>query len=439
MRHDDRDGRPPRDGEGKVGTFSSLHNRNFRLFWSGQLVSLTGSWMQTTAMAWLVLNQLHSHGTVLGLLVAVQFTPTLVGGPWAGLVADRRDKRKILLFTQSSAAVLAGALAVLTLTGVVRLWMVFAIMLLVGVVTMFDSPARQSFITEMVGKGDVANAVGLNSAIFNAARIVGPAVAGGLILAGGTGVCFALNSVSFVAVIAGIVAMRPADLFRGEPAERARGQVRAGFRYAMSVPELKMTLAMVAIVGTFAMNFTVVLPLIAKVTFHGNAGAYGLLTAAMGAGALVGALVAATRARPTVHLLTGAAIALGVCMLAAASAPTLAVEFAVIAVTGGAAILFMSTCNATLQLNSRSDMRGRVIALYMVLFLGSTPIGGPIVGWIGQYASPRWGMAVGGIASLLAGITAALFLWRARRASVVAGETADPPASDRAAKQPALT
>jgi MFS family permease len=412
-----------------TGTFRSLRNRNYRLFWFGQLVSLVGSWMQTVALSWLVLAQLHGGGSMLGLLAAVQFTPMLVGGPWAGLVADRFDKRTILIATQSSAAVLAGILAAFTLAHATTLPIVFAIAFCTGIVTMFDTPTRQAFVTEMVGTDDVANAVGLNSAIFNTARIVGPAVAGGLIVAVGTGICFAINAVSFVAVIAGLVAMRPSELYRSPALRRAKGQVRDGFRYAARVYELRTALILMAVIGTFAMNFTVVLPLIAKITFHGNAGTYGWLSAIMGLGSLFGALVAASRSRPTMLLLAGAAVALGVLMLGSAAAPTLAWEYAAIMFTGGAAITFMSTCNSTIQLNSRPDMRGRVMALYMMLFLGSTPIGGPIVGWIGQHFSPRWSMAVGGIASV---IVAAWALWslvrQSRRRGVdIAAEPPDQP------------
>jgi MFS family permease len=403
-------------------TFRSLRTRNYRLFAIGQLVSLIGSWMQTVGIGWLVLNHLHASGTQLGLVIAVQFLPMLIGGPWAGVIADRFDKRVILLATQTSMALLAGVLAVLTLTDAIRLWMVFVLVLAVGVATMFDNPTRQSFVTEMVGSEDLANAVGLNSTVFNAARIVGPAVAGVVILGVGTGWCFALNAVSFVAVIGGLAAMRPAELYRGVPVTRAKGQIREGFRYARSVPELWVTLGMVAVIGTFTMNFTVILPLIAKVTFHGDAGTYGLLSAVMGGGSLVGALFAAGRARPTHRLLAVASLALGLTVLGAAAAPTLRWEELLLALSGAAAITFMSTANATLQLNSRPEMRGRVMALYMVLFLGSTPIGGPIVGWIGQHAGARWSFVVGGVASLVGAAMAGVPFLRRRFAARVNSE-----------------
>jgi MFS family permease len=404
-------------------TFRALSNRNYRLFWSGQLVSLCGSWMQTVAIGWLVLKTLHGGGTGLGLIVAVQFLPMLVGGPWAGVVADRFDKRRILVMTQTSLAALATTLAVLTLSGVVRLWMVYGLVLLIGVAMMFDNPTRQAFVTEMVGKDDLANAVGLNSAAFNAARVVGPAIGALLIELVGTGLCFAINAASFLAVITGLLAMDPQRLYRSEPVVRARGQVRAGLRYAMNVPELRLVLGLVAIVGTFAMNFTVVIPLVAKNTFHGGAGTYGAMSAVMGLGSLVGALIAASRGRPTPTLLIGAALGLGVAMCAAAAAPSLVLEYPLLAVTGAAAITFMSTANATLQLTSRPDMRGRVMALYMVLFLGSTPIGGPIVGWIGQHAGARWSLVFGGAPSLLVALAAAPALLRSRRVSATAARS----------------
>ena len=385
-------------------TFRALRNRNYRLFWFGQLVSLCGSWMQTTAIAWLVLKDLHAGGTGLGLVVAVQFLPTLLGGSWAGVIADRFDKRKILFATQSSMAVFAGAMAALTLTGAVQLWMVYALAAAMGVATMFDSPTRQAFVTEMVGPDDLANAVGLNSAGFNVARIAGPAVAGLLIATVGTGYCFAINAVSFLAVLGGLLAMHSDELFRTSPVARAKGQVREGLRYALSVPELRMALGLLAIVGTFAMNFTVVIPLVAKNLFKGDASTLGWLTAVMGIGSLVGALFAASRARPTPGLLVLSSIALGVLMCADALAPTLGLEYLTMAVTGVAVIIFMSTCNALVQLASRPDMRGRVMALYMVLFLGSTPVGGPIIGWVGQHYGGQWSLLLGGIPSILAGL-----------------------------------
>ena len=381
--------------------FRSLHVRNYRFFFFGQLISLIGSWMQTVAIAWLVLHTLHATGTTLGLVVAVQFLPMLIGGSWAGVIADRFDKRRILLCTQSAMAVLAAVLAVLTISGVITLPIVFVVVLGIGIATMFDNPTRQSFVTEMVGPEDLTNAVGLNSTVFNAARIVGPALAGLVILATGTGICFALNAVSFLAVIAGLAAMRPSELYRSTPVPRAKGQIRAGLRYARSVPELWLTLIMVAVIGTFSMNFTVIIPLVAKVTFHGNSGTYGLLASAMGVGALFGALFAARRTRPTRALLAGAALSLGVAMLGAALAPTLWWEVLLMVACGATTITFMASANATLQLSSRADIRGRVMALYMVLFVGSTPIGGPIVGWIAQHSSPRWSLVVGGVAGLL--------------------------------------
>jgi MFS family permease len=395
-------------------TFRSLHSRNYRLFFFGQLVSLCGTWMQTVAIGWLVLKSLHGSGTTLGLIVAVQFLPTLVGGSWAGVIADRRNKRHIIIVTQSAMAVIAALLAVLTLTGVVRIWMVFAITLALGVATMFDNPTRQSFVTEMVGPEDLANAVGLNSAMFNAARVVGPALAGGLILAVGTGICFAFNAVSFVAVIGGLLVMRPAELFTSPPVARAKGQIREGLRYALQVPELRSTLTMVALIGTFSMNFTVVLPLIAKNTFHGDAGVYGLLSAAMGVGALAGSLVIARKSGSGPGLLIAAAGALGVSMCLAGAAPTLLFEYFLIGLAGMTTIAFMTTANITVQMTSRPDMRGRVMAFYMVLVLGSTPIGGPLVGWVAQEFGARWSLVLGGVAAGVAAAGAARTLVQAR-------------------------
>jgi MFS family permease len=397
------------------GTFRSLHTRNFRLFWSGQLLSLVGSWMQTTALVVLVTYKLHANGTSLGFVVASQFLPTLLAGPWGGLAADRFDKRRILLTTQTTLAVLAAVLGAVTLAGAVDLWMVYVISTAIGVVAVFDNPTRQAFVTDMVGADQLANAVGLNSAAFNTARIAGPALAAAIIAVTGTGWCFVLNAVSFAAVIAGLLAMHPTDLYSAPPARRGKGQVREGLRYAASVPELRITLAMLALVGTFAMNFTVVLPLVAKFTFHGTASTLAWMLVTMGVGSLFGALMVAGRARPTGTFLLAASAALGVLMIGAALAPTLGWEYVLVALAGVAAIAYMSTTNALLQLASRPEMRGRVMAIYMVLFLGSTPIGSPIVGWIGQHASPRWSLAVGGAAALIAAGVGAVPLGRSRR------------------------
>jgi MFS family permease len=411
------------------GTFRSLETRNYRLFFFGQLVSLVGSWMQTTAMAWLVLTITDSPAQV-GLITATQFLPVLLGSMHGGLLADRFDKRKILLWTQALFTVQATVLTVVALLHVDTLPVLYVLAFVQGSITTVDNPTRQAFVSEMVGIDGVANAVGLNSAMFNTARIVGPAVGGLLIDLVGVTTCFGVNAVSFLAVIAGLVAMRPAEFFRGLPAEREKGALRAGLRYAWEEPTLRLVLGMVLIIGTLAMNFLVILPVVARNVFHGRASTYGFLLMVMAIGSLFGALLAASRSRPTVRLLAGAAAAFGVSMLLDAVAPTLGLEMAALALTGVTSITLMATANATLQITSRPEMRGRVMAIYMLFFLGSTPIGGPIIGWIAGEWSARWSLAVGGL-SCLAAAAWALPSVRGRRegsraepAAAVTGEPA---------------
>jgi MFS family permease len=400
-------------------TFRSLRFRNYRLFFIGQLVSLIGTWMQTVALGWLVYTITKSP-TQIGVITAVQFIPTLIGSMHGGLLADRFDKRRILVGTQSLLAVQAGALAAFALTGHATLPVLYALAVVQGAITTVDNPTRQAFVSEMVGAEEVTNAIGLNSAMFNLARVLGPAVGGLLIDTVGTSTCFVLNAVSFLAVIGGLLAMRPHELYPIERAARARGQLREGLRYTWQEPTLRMVLVMIALIGTLAFNFIVILPVLAKQTFHGSAGTYGFMLAVMGAGALGGALVAAARSRPTVALLSASAAAFGATMLLDAIANSLPLEMALLFLTGVASITFMASANATLQLTSRPDMRGRVMAIYMLLFLGSTPIGGPIIGWISQHWSARLGLAVGGVGCLAAvAVTLPALLGRsARRAPV---------------------
>lgn len=421
-------------------TFASLAVRNYRTFFFGMFVSATGTWMQGVAQGWLVLK-LTGSGTLVGLVTAAQFLPMLLGGVWGGVIADRFDKRRTLFASQSLLAVSAAMLAGVTLTGVVEVWMVFVFALLTGCATVVDNPTRQAFVTELVGPDRVANAVALNSAMFNAARIIGPAMAGFIILVAGTGACFAYNAVSYLAVIFSLRRMRSEELHRGKPVGRGRGQVRAGLRYAWALPELRSTILLVAAVGTFALNFTVLMPLLVEFTFDAGPGTLGILTSVMGAGSLVGALVAAARAKPTPELLVGAAAVLGVVMLGVAASPSLVVAAGMLALAGAATITFLSTANTLLQLTSSTEMRGRVMSLYLLVFLGSTPIGGPIVGFVAEASDPRFGFVVGGVACLLGAAAAAGNLLRGRRLSVGAvavsrrGEVAEPGEKDGAADQ----
>lgn len=396
---------------GPGGLFAALAVRNFRLYFGGQAVSLVGTWMQSVALVWLVL-ELTGSGTLLGVVVAVQFLPVLVLGAYAGVVVDRVGKRRLLLLTQSAMAALALALGLLTVTGAISLGPVFGFAVLFGLVNAFDNPARQAFVIEMVGDDLVQNAVSLNSAVVNASRAVGPAVAGGLIAVVGVGVCFLVNAVSFLAVLLALAAMRTVELRPSEPLPREAGQLREGLRYVRRAPGLLVPLLMMALIGTFAYEFQVVLPLFARGTLHGGAEAFGLMSAAMGLGAVAGGLYVASRDAVGLLPLTVSVAAFGVTILATALAPTLAVAMALLVATGFAGTYFLAGGNSTLQLTSDPGHRGRVMALWSVTFLGSTPVGGPIVGALAEYLGPRWALAVGAAACFLAALLGAAVLRR---------------------------
>ena len=389
-----------------ASTFSSLRVRNYRIYFTAQIVSVSGTWMQTVAQAWLVLHLAPpaEQGVDLGLVTALQFLPMLLFGTYGGLVADRLDKRRLLYATQSSAGVLALALGLLTQAGVVRLWEVFVLATLLGFVNMVDNPARQTFVLEMVGRDDLPNAVSLNSVVMNSARVIGPAIGGALIALVGLAVCFEANAASYLAVIVGLSLMHRAQLHRSAPVARASGQLRQGLRYVWRTPGLRHPLLLVAVVGTLAYNFQVVLALLAKLTFHGGAGTYSALTSLMGGGAVVGGLVVASRNRPDIHRLTAIGVGFGILILGVAVSPTLPVALAVIFPMGALSIAFIATANATLQLRADPSMRGRVMALYAIAFLGTTPIGSPLVGWISQVSSPRTALAVGALATVVASV-----------------------------------
>jgi MFS family permease len=394
-------------------TFRSLRTRNYRLYFFGQIVSLTGTWMQSVGQAWLVL-ELTGSGLALGGTVALQFTPILLAGPWGGVIADRVDKRRLIVWTQTAAAALALTLGLLTLFHVVRLWMVLVLALLLGVVNLVDMPARQSFVIEMVGAEDVANAVSLNSVVVNGARVVGPAVAGLLVATIGIAPCFLVNAGSYLAVIASLLAMDTRTLNRTPPVVRGPGQLRAGLRYAWSSPQLRVPLLMMAVVGTLSYNFSVVLPLLVRETYGAGAGSYGVLFSFMGLGAVLGGLVIATRSRATPRLLVGSSLALGAAIGLAAAAPNLGLVVLAMVPVGVASTSFIATSNALLQLGASSEMRGRVMALFALVFLGSTPIGGPLVGWIAERFSPRTSLGVAAVAAMLAGLAGLRRLHRGR-------------------------
>jgi MFS family permease len=388
-----------------VRIVSSLRQRNYRLYFFGQLVSVMGTWMQTVAQSFLVLGLTHS-GTILGLTTAARFVPILLFGPAGGLFADRRNKRQILYVTQTLSGLIAAVFAILTGAHVIRVWSIVLLALALGFVNVFDNPARQSFITEMVPAEDLANAVTLNSVAMNLARVFGAALGGILVAALGLAMCFACNAISFVAVLVSLAAMNAAALYPARPVKQRKGQIRAGLAYVRETPELLIPLLMIALIGTLAWEFPVTLPLMASRVFGGGAGTYGLMTSIMGVGAVVGGLVSAARAKLRARSLCLAAIGWGAAITVAALAPSLWAELVVLLFVGYGSITFNSYAKTTLQLAARPEMRGRVMALWGLAWMGSTPIGGPLVGWIAQATNPRWALIVGGVPTILCGILA---------------------------------
>ena len=384
------------------GTFRSFRIRNFRLYFAGQVVSQSGTWMQTIALGWLVLQLSNNSGVVVGLLVAAQYLPTLLFGVWGGVIADSFDKRKVLIVTQTCMTVVSALLFVLVFTDVIQIWMAFVIVTANGLALAVDNPTRQSFVVELVGPDDLSNAVGLTSAMFQTARVVGPALAGVLIVTVGTAVCFLLNALSFLAVIAALVMLRPGELRRAAPTGRSKGQVRDGLQYIWRARDLRAALLATAVIGTLALNTQVVMPLMAKLEFDGNAATYSWMSIAIGAGAMVGALVVASRAEATPAMFVIAGTLFGAAICAASAAPTLGIFLGLLLVVGAGQISFLATCNTLIQLRSDPKMRGRVMSVYTITLLGSTPIGGPLIGWVCEVWGPRVGFAVGGVATLVA-------------------------------------
>jgi len=382
-------------------SFNSLEVPNYRRYFAGQLVSLSGTWMQTVAAIWVILT-LTDSGVAVGLTTALQFLPMLLIGAWGGLLADRFPKRRLLMTTQALMAIPAVWLLVVTATGVVEPWMVYLGVFAMGAVNAVDNPTRQSFVFEMVGADRVVNAVSLNSVIVQAARIVGPALAGILIATVGVVPCFALNALTFVAMIFALRGMDPARLHAAPVAEREPGAIRAGLRYVRRTPELMVPLALMGLVGTLGFNFQVVLPLLAKFSFESGAMTYAALVSAMAVGSIAGALVNGHRGRTGPRLIAGGALAFGVSALLAAAMPSLALEILMLALLGAAAVTFAATINSTLQLAVTPEMRGRVMALYSVVFLGSTPIGAPLTGWLAQNYDPRVALLLAGLSGLTA-------------------------------------
>ena len=392
-------------------TFASLSNPNYRTYFSGQAVSLIGTWMQSIAQSWLVL-ELTGSGTALGLVVALQTLPILLLGPYGGVVADRMDKRRLMIGLQTMMGVLALVLGLLTITDRVQLWQVYLLALLLGMNNCFENPARQTFVLEMVGPKDLRNAVSLNAVLVNTARAVGPSIAGIIIVTGGIGLCFLLNGLSFLAVIISLLRLDVRALDRSIPTIRSRGQLREGLSYVRRTPTLAIPLLMMGLVGCLAYEFQVVLPVLAQQSFAGNAQTYGFLTGAMGVGAVVGGLYVAAKGTTGLRSLVGATAVFGVVILGAALAPNLAVELVAMTLVGAASVSVLSKGNSTLQLEAAPHMRGRVMALWMVAFLGSTPIGGPIAGAVSQEFGGRAGLVLGAAACLLAAALGAVAVRR---------------------------
>jgi MFS family permease len=391
-------------GNAARDTFRSLHTRNFRLFFTGQLISQVGNWLTLVAQTLLV-YRLTDSGVALGILMAAQFGPILILGPWSGLVADRSDKRKLLLIVQSIAMLQSFALAALAFTGHPPLLAIYGVAFVGGITLAFDNPARRAFVTEMVEEDDINNAVSLNSALMTASRVVGPAVAGLLVITAGFGWCFAIDGISYLAVLYSLWRMRPSELHRGPVTPKAKGQIREGLRYAKSVRELWVPLTMMAIVGTLAYNFQVVFPLFASRDLGAGEDdfVYTALFSIVSIGALIGALIAARRKVIDIHSVGAAAIGYGAALMLMTFAPNRWVAYAIGVLVGLGSIAFLTASTAIVQIKSDPHMRGRVLALQAMLFLGCTPIGGLITGSISQQWGARYGVAVGAVAALGAG------------------------------------
>ncbi len=392
-------------------TFASLRFRNYRLYFISQTISFSGTWMQSIAMSWLVL-QLTGSGTALGTVLAMQFLPTLLLAPVGGVLADRFEKRPLIIGTQSAAGLLALALGVITLTGVVELWMVYALAACFGMVTALDNPSRQTFVMEMVGEADVTNAVTLNSVVVNAARVIGPAIAGVVIAVFGVGECFVFNAVSYLAVVVAMVLIRKDQLHPAARSKRAPRQVRDGFRYAWSQPALRTTIVMLVLIGTFTFEFSTTLPMLAEFTFGAGPTGLAIMTALMGGGAVVGGLIVASAGPPTPRRLVAVAMGFGTAVTLIAVMPSIGLVYLFMPFVGVASVATIALSNATLQLHSDPKFRGRVMSLFSMSLIGSTTVGGPIVGFLGDHASPRAALLVGAAGAFAAAAYGYLHLVR---------------------------
>jgi MFS family permease len=394
-------------------TFYSLRYFNYRLWFFGALVANIGTWMQRVAQDWLVLTVLSANsGFAVGVVTALQFLPTLLLSPLAGVLADRLPRRKLLIATQSGLGILAAGLGTLVLSGAAELWHVYVFALALGVVTALDGPVRQTFVAEMVPASDLPNAVGLNSTSFNIARLIGPGIAGLLIAVVGPGWVFLINAVSFGATIFSLTLMRTRELHETPHAPRAKGQVRAGVAYVRRRSDIMVIMVVVGIVSAFGLNFQLTSATMAREEFGMGAGEYGILGSILAIGSVTGALLAARRKNPRVRLVIGAALLFGITMGVQALMPTYELYALLCIPVGLFSLTMMTAANTTVQMSTEPAMRGRVMSLYMMVFMGATPIGSPIVGWISEAFGPRWSVGVGAIASILVAVGAAVWVKR---------------------------
>ena len=401
------------------GTFRSLHSYNYRLWAGGALVSNVGTWMQRTAQDWIVLTQLtHNNATALGIVMALQFGPQALLLPVTGYAADRLDRRRLVLATQTAMGVLALGLGVLTVAGWVKLWEVYVFALGLGCVSAFDAPARQTFVAELVVEDDLANAVALNSASFNVARLIGPAIAGVLIAGVGSGWVFLINAASFAAVIASLKLLHVEEFHLRNKALRTRGSLAEGFRYIWKRPDLVAVLLMFFLIGTFGINYPIFIATMTVTVFHAGAGEYGLLTSMMAVGSVVGALIAARQSRPDNALLVAATAIFGVGFTLAALMPNYLFFGLILTIVGVAAQNFTTSANSTVQLSTEPAMRGRVMAILLALAMGGTPVGAPIVGWVADTFGPRWSLAVGAASGFAAALVGLFYLAKYRHLRV---------------------
>ncbi len=391
--------------------FRSLGGFNYRVLAGGAAVSNIGTWMQRTAQDWIVLTQLtHNNATSVGIVMALQYGPLVLMLPWTGYAADHFDRRKLLIATQVALGALALGLGILTVTGLVQLWHVYVFAFLLGCVTAFDSPARQTFVSELVGEADLSNAVALNSTSFNAARMIGPAIAGILIASVGTGWVFLINAASFAAVIGSLSLLRTSELHQTRRAPHARGSLAEGFRYVWQRPDLKAVLLMLFLIGTFGLNFPIFISTMSVTVFHGGADQYGLLTSTMAIGSVIGALAAASVVKPHIALLMGGGAIFGLGFALAAVTPNTILFGVALMIVGVAGQILTTSTLSLVQLSTEPVMRGRVMAILLAIALGATPVGAPIVGWVADAFGPRWALGVGAASGFAAAIVGLHYL-----------------------------